>query len=159
MNLPSISLWGFAATVVLSVTMAASQTWGLTRMSIPFLLGTMLTPNRDRAMLVGLVVHLMNGWVFALLYALMFESWHAASWWLGAGIGLGHALFVLMIGMPLIPAMHPRMVSELGGPTPNRHLQPPGFMAFHYGRRTPLVALLAHLAYGAILGAFYQPLG
>ena len=41
MNLPSVLLWGFAATVVLSTTMAASQRLGFTRMSIPFLLGTM----------------------------------------------------------------------------------------------------------------------
>lgn len=159
MNLPSISLWGFAATLVLTITMSASQTWHLTRMSIPFLLGTILTPDRDRAMLFGLIVHLVNGWLFALVYALMFDSLGTATWWLGGGMGLLHALFVLMIGMPLIPALHPRMVSELAGPTPNRQLQPPGFMALHYGRRTPLVTLLAHVAYGAILGAFYTPVG
>ena len=31
-----------------------------------------------------------------------------------------------------------------------------GFLALNYGRRTPLVALLAHVIYGAILGAFYH---
>jgi hypothetical protein len=116
----------------------------------------MVTPNRDRAMFLGLLVHMMNGWLFALLYALAFESWHRATWWLGAGIGLLHGLFVLTVGMPIIPAMHPRMVSEYFGPTPNRHLQPPGFLALNYGRRTPVVALVSHLVYGAILGAFYQ---
>lgn len=156
MNLSSILLWGFAATVVLSTLMAGSQRLGYTRMSIPFLLGTMVTPNRDRAMLLGLLVHMVNGWLFALLYALAFESWHHATWWLGAGIGLVHGLFVLTVGMPIIPAMHPRMVSEYFGPTPNRQLQPPGFLALHYGRRTPIVTLVSHLVYGAILGAFYQ---
>jgi hypothetical protein len=29
-------------------------------------------------------------------------------------------------------------------------------MALHYGRRTPLVALVAHVVYGGILGAFYR---
>jgi hypothetical protein len=156
MNAPSILLWGFAATVVLSTIMAVSQRLGYTRMSLPFLLGTMVTPNRDRAMLLGLLVHMMNGWAFALVYALAFESWHRATWWLGAGIGLVHGLFVLTVGMPIIPAMHPRMVSEYFGPTPNRQLQPPGFLALNYGRRTPAVALASHLVYGAILGAFYQ---
>ena len=32
----------------------------------------------------------------------------------------------------------------------------PGFLALHYGRRTPLATLFAHLAYGGILGAFYH---
>jgi hypothetical protein len=156
MNLPSILLWGFAATVVLSIMMAGAQSLGFTRMSIPFLLGTMLTPSRDRAMLTGLLMHIVNGWLFALLYALAFESWQQATWWLGAGIGLVHGLFVLAVGMPIVPAMHPRMVSEYFGPTPNRQLQPPGFLALNYGRRTPIVALTSHLVYGAILGAFYQ---
>jgi len=156
MNLPSILLWGLVATAVLTTLMAGSQRLGYTRMSLPFLLGTMMTPNRDRAMLVGLLVHMMNGWVFALLYALAFESWHQAAWWPGAGIGLVHGLFVLAVGMPIVPAMHPRMVSEYFGPTPNRRLQPPGFLALNYGHRTPIVALASHLVYGAILGAFYQ---
>jgi len=156
MNGPSILLWGFAATIVLSITMAGSQRLGYTRMSIPFLLGTMVTPNRDRAMLLGLLVHMMNGWLFALLYALAFESWHRATWWLGAGIGLVHGLFVLTVGMPIVPAMHPRMVSEYFGPTVNRVLQPPGFLALNYGRRTPFVTIVAHLLYGAIIGAFYH---
>jgi hypothetical protein len=156
MNLASIFLWGFVATVLLSTVMAGSQGLGYTRMSIPFLLGTMVTPDRDRAMLVGVLMHLVNGWAFAVVYALAFESWQQATWWLGALIGLVHGLFVLTVGMPIVPAMHPRMVSEYFGPTPNRRLQPPGFLALNYGRRTPVVSLAAHLLYGAILGAFYH---
>jgi hypothetical protein len=156
MNLASVLLWGFVATVVLSTVMAGSQSLGLTRMSLPYLLGTILTPDRDRAMLYGLLVHIVNGWVFALLYALAFESWRSATWWLGALGGVVHAAFVLAVAMPVIPAMHPRMVSEYFGPTPNRQLQPPGFLALNYGRRTPVVALISHLVYGAIIGAFYR---
>ena len=156
MNVSSVLLWGLVATVVLSITMASSQRLGYTRMSIPFLLGTMVTAQRDRAMLLGLLLHMLNGWIFAIVYALAFESWQWATWWLGAGIGLVHVLFVLTIGMPVIPAVHPRMVSEYFGPTPNRQLQPPGFLALNYGRRTPIVALVSHLLYGAILGAFYR---
>ena len=156
MNISSVLLWGFVATVVQSITMASCQRLGYTRMSIPFLLGTMVTPNRDRAMLLGLLLHMMNGFLFAIVYALAFESWHLATWWLGAGIGLVHVLFVLTVGMPVVPAVHPRMVSEYFGPTPNRQLQPPGFLALNYGRRTPVVALVSHLLFGAILGAFYR---
>ncbi len=156
MNPASILLWGFVATIVLSTVLSASQNLGFTRMSLPFLLGTMLTPNRDRAMLYGLLVHLVNGWLFALLYALAFESRGTANVWFGALTGFVHASFVLTVGMPIIPALHPRMVSEYFGPTPNRQLQPPGFLALNYGRRTPLVTVAAHLLYGAILGAFYR---
>jgi hypothetical protein len=33
-------------------------------------------------------------------------------------------------------------------------LEPPGFMLMNYGRRTALWTLLAHVAYGAIVGGF-----
>jgi uncharacterized membrane protein YagU involved in acid resistance len=149
-------LWGFVGTVVLTGLMAGSQGLGLTRMSLPFMLGTMFTPDRDRAKLVGFGVHLLNGWLFAGVYAAAFESWRRATWWLGAGIGLVHALFVLLAAMPVLPALHPRMASEQHGPTPTRQLEPPGFLALNYGRRTPLSVISAHLVYGGILGRFYR---
>ena len=74
----------------------------------------------------------------------------------GAAIGLVHGLFVLVAPMPVLPAMHPRMAAEQHGPTPTKQLEPPGFLALNYGRRTPLSVVLAHLVYGGILGAFYQ---
>jgi hypothetical protein len=156
MNLTSILLWGFVATIVLTTIMAASQGLGFTRMSLPFMLGTMFTPDRGRAGVIGFLMHLLNGWMFALVYALAFESWRRATWWLGAGIGLVHGLAVLIAVMPILPGFHPRMASERHGPEPTRELEPPGFMALHYGRRTPLVALLAHVVYGGILGVFYH---
>lgn len=157
MNGRSVSLWGFVATVVLTGLMSASQGLGLTRINLPFMLGTMFTSNRDRAKLVGFGVHLLNGWIFASVYAAAFQSWRRATWWLGAAIGLIHALFVLAAGLPLLPTLHPRMASEQHGPTPTRQLEPPGFMGFNYGHRTALSVILAHLIYGSILGAFYRP--
>ena len=156
MNLPSLLLWGFVATAVLTTLLAICQHLGFTRMSMPFLLGTALTPNRDRALLLGTGLHLLNGWVFAVIYAVAFGRLDAATWWLGAVMGVVQGLFVLTVIMPLVPSFHPRMVSQFVGPTPNRRLQPPGFMGLNYGARTPLVSLAAHVVYGAILGAFYQ---
>lgn len=156
MNWGAIVLWGFVATIVLTTLMAGSQALGLTRMNVPFMLGTVFTANRDRAKLLGFGVHLINGWWLAVIYAAAFQSWGRANWWLGAGIGLVHASFVLAVVMPLLPGLHPRMASEQRGPTPTRLLEPPGFMALHYGRRTPISVVLSHVVYGAILGGFYQ---
>jgi hypothetical protein len=148
-------LWGFVATVVLTTLLAGTQGLGYTRMSIPFMLGTIFTSDRDRAKLIGFVVHLLNGWWIAAIYVALFENWGTANWAIGAGVGLAHGLFVLVAVLPLLPGIHPRMASEQRGPTPTRLLEPPGFMALHYGRRTPLSVLAGHLIYGAILGAFY----
>src|SRR5712691_7950991 len=150
-------LWSFVATLFLTGLLSASQGLGLTRMNIPYMLGTMLTPDRDRAKLSGFFLHFLNGWGFAFLYTAAFESWRRSGWWRGAAIGIVHGLFVLVAGVPLLPALHPRMASEQHGPTPTRQLEPPGFMALNYGARTPLSVMLAHIVYGAILGAFYKP--
>ena len=159
LNLPDALLWGFVATLVLSTMLTAAWGLGFSRMSVTFLLGTMFTADRQRAKLYGLLFHMANGWAFAFLYVAAFESLRQATWWLGALIGVIHALFVLGVAMPLMPSMHPRMASVVQGPTAVRRLQPPGFMALHYGRRTPEVTILAHAVYGAILGAFYHLAG
>jgi hypothetical protein len=115
----------------------------------------MFTPDRDRAKLAGVAFHLLNGWAFSLVYVLAFEAWGMATWWLGALTGLIHAAFVLTAGMSVLPGLHPRMANEQYGPTVVRQLEPPGFLALHYGVRTPVSVLLAHALFGAILGAFY----
>src|SRR5579862_2422509 len=96
------------------------------------------------------------GWLFGFLYTAAFESWRKAGWWRGGLIGLVHAFFVLVVGMSLLPSLHPRMASEQHGPTPTRQLEPPGFLALNYGSRTPVSVVLAHCIYGAILGSFYR---
>jgi hypothetical protein len=155
MNLPSILLWGFAATVVLTTLVIAGQSLGLTRIDMPFIIGTMVTPNRDRAKVIGYAMHLFNGWIFAIVYALFFEAVHKAAWWFGALIGFVQGIVVVVVLLPLLPGLHPRMVSDFRGPEPTRLLEPPGYLAMNYGRATPLITILAHTIYGAILGAFY----
>jgi uncharacterized membrane protein YeaQ/YmgE (transglycosylase-associated protein family) len=155
MNLPSILLWGFAATVVLTGLTIASQSLGLTRIDLPFIIGTMLSSNRDRAKVLGFFLHLINGWIFAVVYALFFEQLHVATWWFGTLLGCIQGLFIVVAVLPILPGMHPRMVSDFRGPEPTRLLEPPGFLATNYGRTTPVVLVIAHATYGLILGTFY----
>ena len=58
----------------------------------------------------------------------------------------------VVVVVPLLPSIHPRMASEQQGPTATRLLEPPGFMATHYGMRTPIAVLLSHAVFGAMLG-------
>jgi hypothetical protein len=155
MNVGSWLLWGFVGTVVLTTILAGSQGLRLTRMNLPYMLGTLFTPSRERAKLVGFILHLCNGWMFSLLYVAAFHSLGLATWWLGAFIGFVHAAFVLTAGMRLVPGLHPRMASEQHGPTVTRQLEPPGFLALNYGVRTPISVLVAHLVFGVIIGSFY----
>jgi len=155
-NWHSWLLWGFLATLALSILLAGSQGLGLTRMNLPYMIGTFFTPGRDRAKVYGFFFHLFNGWVFSLLYVLIFESLQQVTWWLGAIIGLCHALFILTVVVPLMPGFHPRMASEQHGPSASRMLEPPGFLALNYGLRTPISVVVAHIVFGAILGSLYR---
>jgi len=150
-------VWGFAGTVLLTLLMSGSQGLGLTRMNLPYMLGTMVTADRDRAKVLGVVLHVINGYVFSFVYVAAFHVWGGPAWWKGALIGLVHASFVLTVGMPALPGLHPRMASERRGPTVVRQLEPPGFLALNYGLRTPLSVVLAHIVFGMILGVFYVP--
>jgi uncharacterized membrane protein YagU involved in acid resistance len=156
MNWHGWLLWSFVATLALTSVMAGSQGLHLARMNLPYMLGSMFTPSRQRAKVIGFVLHLLNGWIFSLAYVAAFHSWGRATWWAGAAIGLVQAIFVLTVGVSLLPSLHPRMASEEKGPTVTRQLEPPGFLALNYGYQTPVSVLLAHVIYGAILGAFYS---
>lgn len=156
LHLGSILLWGFAAAIVLTTILSAGQGLRLTRINLPLMLGTLVTANLDRAKAYGFVFYFGSGWLFSLIYGLFFEALGQTGWLLGAGFGLVHGLFVLVVLMPLLPSVHPRMAGEHQQPMPTALLEPPGFMALNYGARTPLITLVAYLAYGTILGAFYS---
>lgn len=156
-NWGSWLLWGFAGTVILTSILAGTHGLGLTRMNIPYLVGTMFTPNRDRAKSLGVLVHVFNGWIFSFIYVAAFHLSGGPTWWKGAAIGLVHAVFVLAAAMPAMPGMHPRMASESRGPTVVRQLEPPGFFALHYGIQTPVWSVIAHVIFGIVLGVLYRP--
>ncbi len=151
MNALAWGISGFGATVVLTLMLVGAQGLGLTRMSLPYLLGTMFTPDRDRARLVGVLVHLLNGWIFSLVYFAAFAVAGAATLLLGALIGLVHGLFVAAVGLPVLPAFHPRVARPHAGPTTERRLEPPGFMARNYGWSTAAVLVAAHVVFGLLL--------
>lgn len=148
--------WGLVSTFILTIVLSGSQGLGLTRMNLPYMLGTMLTADRDRAPLYGFGMHVIAGWTFSFLYVLAFGFLGIANWWIGTIIGLVHGVFLLFFGVSLLPGLHPRMASEQHGPSPTRELEPPGFLALNYGIRTPLSILISHAVFGAILGAFYK---
>jgi uncharacterized membrane protein YagU involved in acid resistance len=155
-NWASWFLWGFLATIVLTSIGMGAQGLGLTRINFPYMLGTIFTPDRDRAKLYGFLVHVAAGWIFSVVYVFIFQALGVAGWWRGALIGALHGLFVLIVVMSLLPGLHPRMASERQGPSARNLLEPPGFLALHYGVQTPLAIMFAHTVFGMILGAFYH---
>jgi hypothetical protein len=151
---------GFVGTLVLTTALRAANELGRTRVDLPFLLGTALSRNRGRAKAWGYLLHLLAGELFALVYYAIFAAIDTSGWLLGALFGLLHGLIstTALVNI-LLPVVHPRMGSTLTAADSSPLLEPPGFLMRNYGRATPVVALLAHVAYGAIVGGFVSMAG
>ena len=154
-----MSVWaalvgGLTGTLVLTTALSGATQLRLTRMDIPFLLGTAFTADRTRAKVLGYGLHVVAGLLFALAYYALFLVVGRADWRLGMALGLLHALFVgsVLVNV-LLPAIHPRMGTPFTAADSAPLLEPPGFMLLNYGRATPIVTVIGHLAYGAIVGA------
>jgi hypothetical protein len=146
------AVFGLVATTGLTAAMILAQLAGRTRFDLPLMLGTMVTPDPDRARAAGFVIHLGVGQLFALFYAAAFAALGRSGWWLGALFGLGHAIAALAVFVPLLPGVHPRMATDRAGPASTALLEPPGLFALNFGVATPAVAIGAHVVHGAVLG-------
>src|SRR5690242_14643644 len=112
-----MSIWGalaggFVGTLVLTTTLRAANEAGLTRIDLPFLLGTALTADRARAKAVGYVMHLLAGELFAVVYFAIFSAVDTSGWAVGALFGLLHGVVsaTALVNI-LLPVVHPRMGS------------------------------------------------
>lgn len=152
-----VLLWGFVATMLMTTIMLGAQGLGLSRLSLPFLVGTAVTSRLHLAYVFGYVLYALGGWSFAFLYDAIFISSGRQSWWLGALMGLVHGTFLLSALMHL-PNVHPRIASDYDRPHSGRTIEPPGFFGLYYGHQTPLITLFAHAVFGAVLGATLPPL-
>jgi hypothetical protein len=151
---------GFVGTLVLTTGLRTANELGLTRVDLPFLLGTAFTRDRARAKGLGYVLHLAAGEGFALVYYAIFVALDTSGWLLGALLGLLHGIVsaTALVNI-LLPVVHPRMGSVLSAADSSPLLEPPGFLLRNYGRGTPIATLLAHIAYGAIVGGFVSIAG
>jgi hypothetical protein len=144
---------GLLGTLVLTTMLRSASEVGITRMDLPFLLGTSVTDNRRRAKVYGYLFHFGLGLSFALVYGMCFAAIGESGWRLGALVGALHALFTSTVLVNVIlPIIHRR----IGTPETAAHeialIEPPGFLMLNYGRNTFVVTLAAHVAFGAIVG-------
>ena len=146
---------GFVGTLVLTTALRTANEVGVTRVDLPFLLGTAVTGDRVRAKALGYLLHLAAGEAFALVYYAIFVAIDTSGWQLGALFGLLHGIVsTTALVNVLLPVVHPRMGSELSAADSSPLLEPPGFLMLNYGHGTPIATLLSHIGYGAIVGGF-----
>lgn len=155
-----MSAWGALAgglvgTFVLTTVLRAASELGLTRVDLPFLLGTALTADRSKAKVLGYLAHFFFGLLFAAGYYVVFLAIDESGWLLGAAFGFVHGLVAgTALVNVLLPVVHPRMGRPWTDASANPLIESPGFLMLNYGKATPIVTLVAHVAYGAIVGGF-----
>jgi hypothetical protein len=149
---------GFVATLVMTTIMRGASELGLTRMDFALLLGTTVSDNRRKARALGYVFHFVFGIGFALAYVAFFHIVGRSGWTIGALLGALHAVFdgTVLVNV-LLPVVHPRIATPDTAANEVALIEPPGFLMLNYGRNSFLVALIAHLAYGAVIGLIARP--
>jgi hypothetical protein len=153
MSIAAAAIGGLIGTFVLTTVLRTASELRLTRMDLPFLVGTIVTMHRGRAKLFGYMLHFCFGLVFAMLYFVAFVALDRDGWVIGLLFGLVHGTFAMtaLVNI-LLPAVHPRMGGPTASVTASPLIEAPGFLMRNYGRSTPLVNLVAHAIYGAIVG-------
>jgi hypothetical protein len=146
---------GLIGTFVLTTVLRTASELGLTRVDLPFLLGTAATADRSKAKVIGYLAHFGFGLLFASGYYLVFLAIDASGWLLGAVFGLLHGLVAgtALVNI-LLPVVHPRMGRPWTDASSTPFVESPGFLMLNYGRGTPIVSTIAHVVYGAIVGGF-----
>ncbi len=138
-------LAGLIATIIMSIVQAMAPMMGLPRMDIAALVGSML----GGSLVVGWIVHLMMGSIlWAAVYAYIVEPrLGGAPWVRGLTYGFLLAVFVLIIGFPVLGAMFSSLTPK------------PGFLGMGIGGAMGTMGvIIGHLVYGLVLGGIYgQP--
>jgi hypothetical protein len=125
MNVWGAVAGGFVGTLVLTTALRAAGELGLTRMDLPFLLGTVVSADRARAKALGYAMHFVAGQVFAMVYFAIFAAIGHSGWSLGAVFGLAHGLFAgTALVNVLLPVIHPRMGTPLSSVADRPLLEP-----------------------------------
>jgi hypothetical protein len=146
MNIIGVIAAGIVGTGVISMVMGVAPKMGLPKMDIVGMLSTMFgKPNR----VLGWVMHMMMGVVFALIYAFLWSVGIGSAGWLsGLLFGAGHWIVVgLMFGV--IPMMHVGIK--------NGDVEKPGlWMTNQGGMMAFFGGLMGHMIFGIVVALVYK---
>ena len=145
MNVFSAVISGILGTLAISMVMAVAPKMGMPKMDIVDMLSTMFgKPNR----VLGWMMHLMMGVVFALVYAFLWSIGIGSAGWLsGLVFGAGHWMIVGLM-MAVIPIMHAGIK--------NGDVEAPGLWMTNQGGMLSFVGgLMGHMVFGLVVALVY----
>ena len=142
MNILNAVIAGVVASLVFSIVLAMAPKMGMPKMDIVSLLGSMFSARSNQVL--GWMMHLMMGAVFALIYAFLWSLGIGAATWVGGLVfGAAHWLLVGII-MGMIPIMHVGIKSGA--------VKAPGlWMTNNGGLMAFMGGLVGHMIFGAVV--------
>ena len=149
MNIFNAVVAGVVASLVFSVVLAMAPRMGMPKMDIVDLLGSMFSGKSNPVL--GWMMHLMMGVVFALIYAFLWSlGFGTATWVSGLLFGIVQWLVVGMM-MGMIPMMHVGIKSGA--------VKAPGlWMTNNGGLMAFMGGLVGHMVFGAMIALVYAAL-
>lgn len=141
MNIIGAVISGIVGTLAISMVMAVAPKMGMPKMDIVGMLSTMFgKPNK----VLGWMMHLMMGVVFALVYSFLWSIGIGSIGWLsGLLFGVGHWL-VVGVMFALIPMMHVGIK--------NGDVEAPGlWMTKQGGMMSFAGGLMGHMVFGIVV--------
>ncbi len=147
MNVVSAIVAGLAGTLVMSMVMALAPKMGFPKMDIVGMLSSMF--SKKSIPVLGWMMHLMMGVVFALIYAFLWSKGVGAGTWVyGLVFGAIHWMIVGII-MVMIPMLHVGIRSG--------SVKAPGiYMAGNGGGvKAFLGGLMGHMLFGLVVALVY----
>ncbi len=146
MNIIGAIVAGVVGTIVMSMIMVMAPMMGMPKMAIWEMLGSMF--SKDGNNLLGWVMHLMNGVIFAIIYAALWSfGIGSATWVNGLVFGAVHWLIAgLMMGG--VPMMHAGVKAGT--------VKAPGlYMTANGGMMAFAGGLIGHAVYGLVVALVY----
>ena len=143
-------LAGVVGAVLITVMLSAAIAGGFKVMDFSMMWGTLVgLPIGTAAWIVGFLVNLIVGGLFAMGYAVLFKVFSGAGLLRGGGIGIVHALITGLV-IALLPLVHPLMNSG--------RMHNPGPYFSGHGTVGILFYFALHVVYGATVGWMYARL-
>ena len=140
---------GIVATIVFSMILELGPKMGMPKMDIVGLLGSMFGAPGNR--MLGWVIHFMMGVIFAIIYALLWDSGIGGDGSIvvsGALFGAVHWLLVGLI-MGMVPMMHAGIKSG--------DVTAPGiYMTKNGGMMAFVGGLIGHVVFGLVVALVYN---
>ena len=142
---------GAVATLVMTLIMYMGRAMMPQQMpmNILYMLGSMMTPSKMPAYMMGVMMHAVNGIIFAIVHTALYQAFGLESGLLGWGILFGFIHWIIVgMGLGMMGMMHPMMRRG--------DMDAPGAFAMRLPMMNVMGFLMLHLVYGLVLGALYE---